>query len=147
MGSKGCENLWFQRVAKNYGFKGLQKIMVSRGCKKIWLIRVVKKILRMVAKKKNSEKKRKYANIFTITGIFFAKGKRKDQKDQFLAYNMSLFLKEENGRLALRYIIYFAKVLLLKRKNCESCYATKLDVKVAKAAKISVKVLNLRKIV
>ncbi len=36
---------------------------------------------------------------------------------------------------------------LLKRKNCESCYATKLDVKVAKAAKISVKVLNLRKIV
>jgi len=24
---------------------------------------------------------------------------------------MSLFLKEENGRLALRYIIYFAKVL------------------------------------
>ena len=121
--------------------------MVSRGCKKIWLIRVVKKILRMVAKKKNSEKKRKYANIFTITGIFFAKGKRKDQKDQFLAYNMSLFLKEENRRLALRYIIYFAKVLLLKRKNCESCYATKLDVKVAKAAKISVKVLNLRKIV
>src|SRR5881227_2276938 len=68
-----------------------------------------------------------------ITGIFFAKGKRKDQKDQFLAYNMSLFLKEENGRLVLRYIIYFAKVLLLKRKNCESCYATKLDVKVAKA--------------
>ena len=111
MGSKGCEKLSFQRVAKNYSFKGLQKIMVSRGCKKIWLIRVVKKILRMVAKKKNSEKKRKYANIFTITGIFFAKGKRKDQKDQFLAYNMSLFLKEENGKLALRYIIYFAKVL------------------------------------
>jgi len=111
MGSKGCEKLWFQRVAKNYSFKGLRKIMVSRGCKKIWLIRVVKKILRMVAKKKNSEKKRKYANIFTITGIFFAKGKRKDQKDQFLAYNMSLFLKEENGRLVLRYIIYFAKVL------------------------------------
>ena len=147
MGSKGCKKLSFQRVAKNYSFKGLRKIMVSRGCKKIWLIRVVKKILRMVAKKKNSEKKRKYANIFTITGIFFAKGKRKDQKDQFLAYNMSLFLKEENGRLVLRYIIYFAKVLLLKRKNCESCYATKLDVKVAKAAKISVKVLNLRKIV
>jgi len=93
MGSKGCEKLWFQGVAK-----------------KIWLIRVVKKLLRMVAKKK-FEKKRKYANIFTITGIFFAKGKRKDQKDQFLAYNMRLFLKEENGRLALRYIIYFAKVL------------------------------------
>ena len=93
MVSKGCEKLWFQKVAK-----------------KIWFIRVVKKILRMVGKK-NSEKKRKYANIFTITGIFFAKGKRKDQKDQFLAYNMSLFLKEENGRLALRYIIYFAKVL------------------------------------
>jgi len=109
--SKGAKKIWVQRVAKNYGFKGLQKIMVSRGCKKIWLIRVVKKILRMVAKKKNSEKKRKYANIFTITGIFFAKEKRKDQKDQFLAYNMSLFLKEENGRLALRYIIYFAKVL------------------------------------
>jgi len=35
MGSKGCEKLWFQGVAK-----------------KIWLIRVVKKILRMVAKKK-----------------------------------------------------------------------------------------------
>src|SRR5436305_10645084 len=106
MGSKGCEKLWFQRVAKNYGFKGLQKIMVSRGCKKIWLIRVVKKILRMVAKKKNSEKKRKYANIFTIKGIFFAKGKRKNKKDKFLAYNISLFLKEKNGRFALRKIIY-----------------------------------------
>ena len=70
----------------------------------------MKKILQMVAKKK-SEKKQKYVNIFTITGIFFAKGKRKDQKDQFLAYNMSLFLKEENGRLVLRYIICFAKVL------------------------------------
>ena len=34
MGSKGCEKLWVQRVAKNYGFKGLRKIMVSRGCEK-----------------------------------------------------------------------------------------------------------------
>jgi len=92
MVSKGCKKLWFQEVAKK------------------WLIRVVKKYFEWL-QKKNSEKKRKYANIFTITGIFFAKGKRKDQKDQFLAYNMSLFLKEENGRLALRYIIYFAKVL------------------------------------
>src|SRR2546425_865531 len=46
-----------------------------------------------------------------ISAIFFSKRKRKDQKDQFLVYNMSLFLKEENGRLVLRYIIYFAKVL------------------------------------
>jgi len=35
---------------------------------------------------------------------------------------------------------------LLKRKNCESCYATKLDVKVAKAAKISVKAKNCIKV-
>ena len=42
---------------------------------------------------------------------------------------------------------YDNELKLLKCKNCESCYATKLDVKVAKAAKISVKVLNLRKIV
>src|SRR5215204_6117295 len=111
MGSKGCEKLSFQRVAKNYGFKGLRKIMVSRGCKKNMAYKGCEKNTSNGCKKKNSEKKRKYANIFTITGIFFAKGKRKDQKDQFLAYNMSLFLKEENGRLALRYIIYFAKVL------------------------------------
>ncbi len=111
MVSKGCEKLWFQRVAKNYSFKGLRKIMVSRGCKKNMAYKgCKKKYFEWLQKKKNSEKKRKYANIFTITGIFFAKGKRKDQKDQFLAYNMSLFLKEENGRLALRYIIYFAKV-------------------------------------
>jgi len=54
----------------------------------------------------------------------------------------------------LRYVILYIlrkyddnEQKLLKRKNCESCYATKLDVKVAKAAKISVKVLNLQKIV
>lgn len=41
---------------------------------------------------------------------FFAKGKRKDQKDRFLTYNMSLFLKEENGKLALHY------------RFCESTY-------------------------
>ena len=117
--SKGAKKIWVQRVAKNYGFKGLRKIMVSKGYKKLWFQGLQKnmaykgceKNTSNGCKKKNSEKKRKYANIFTITGIFFAKGKRKDQKDQFLAYNMSLFLKEENGRLALRYIIYFAKVL------------------------------------
>src|SRR5438045_9452575 len=114
--SKGCEKLWFQRVAKNYGFKELRKIMVSRGCKKNMAYKGCEKNTSNGCKKKNSKKKRKYANIFTITGIFFAKGKRKDQKDQFLAYNMSLFLKEENGRLVLHYSIYFAKVLLIKRK-------------------------------
>src|SRR5947199_6831666 len=60
--SKGAKKIWVQRVAKTYGFKGLRKIMVSKGykklwfqgvAKKIWLIRVVKKILQMVAKKKN----------------------------------------------------------------------------------------------
>ena len=51
MGSKSCEKLWFQRVAKNYGFKGLQKIMVSRGCKKNMAYKGCEKILRMVAKK------------------------------------------------------------------------------------------------
>src|SRR2546430_6438269 len=76
--------------------------MVSRGCKKNMAYKGCEKNTSNGCKKKNSEKKRKYANIFTITGIFFAKGKRKDQKDQFLAYNMSLFLKEENGRFALR---------------------------------------------
>jgi hypothetical protein len=32
--SKGAKKIWFQRVAKNYGFKGLRKIMVSKGCEK-----------------------------------------------------------------------------------------------------------------
>ena len=56
----------------------------------------------------------------------------------------------EDLRCVTLYILrkyYDNELKLLKRKNCESCYATKLDVKVAKAAKISVKVLNLRKIV
>ena len=34
MSSKGCEKLWFQRVAKNYGFKGLQKNMAYKDCEK-----------------------------------------------------------------------------------------------------------------
>jgi hypothetical protein len=43
MGSKGCEKLLFQRVAKNYGFKGLRKIIVSKGCEKLWFQGVAKK--------------------------------------------------------------------------------------------------------
>jgi len=79
MGSKGCEKLWFQRVAKNYSFKGLRKIMVSRGCKKIWLIRVVKKILRMVGKKKFREKA-KICQHFHNNRNLFCKRKKKGSK-------------------------------------------------------------------
>ena len=46
MGSKGCEKLLFQRVAKNYGFKELQKNMAYKGCEKNTSNGCKKKILR-----------------------------------------------------------------------------------------------------
>src|SRR5881275_38834 len=40
---KGAKKIWVQKVAKNYGFKGLQKIIVSKGCEKLWFQGVAKK--------------------------------------------------------------------------------------------------------
>ena len=79
MGSKGCEKLWVQRVAKNYGFKGLRKIMVSRGCEKnTALLRGCEKILRMVAKK--FREKAKICQHFHNNRNLFCKRKKKGSK-------------------------------------------------------------------
>lgn len=92
-------------LRKKYGSKCCEKNMevnISKGCEKNKV-----KILRKVTKKKKKirEKAKICQHFHKNRESFLQKGKRKDQKDQFLIYNMSLFLKEENGRLALHYIL------------------------------------------